>query len=533
MRRQGATPRNEDAPATRPAPAGTWPRACGAWLAAICVGVALLASAAPASAGEIVYQHGSDLWVMNENGSNQRPLITAAQLGANSLESPSLDPTSSNLSFQGTVYSSFLCSDNCPGLYSYVGGTVLRLSPAPLDCITIVDFGCGSSDGSPNVTTVNGRVVYNHSFYIDDLLGAVAGSKNEDRALNGSGEALPWTFPSEPPTGEAGEGVDAADPLEPNTIAYASSPNCYKIETDTGCEMGIVLDQNGAAMPSYVVSYDDASQQAMAFSPNGQYIADIEVGEERGIWIYTNEDINAPGDKSTWHGWWLLEDPLQDKNSNEYEHTFTSLTVTNTGEIVFDNGVNVYELPASCWASNEGFTLTSGTVAPTCGTFGQPDSQAVQLTTDGTTNSRDEHPTWTSTTMTPYVVPGSTPPPPSGGSGGSTGPTKPTVTEPVSSVTPSSNSVVSGKPLTFKVTLTTASTIKLQILRYVPASGHGRHRHKAHYVLVETLSFAGKVGLNKLAFSTKHNGHKLAGGKYEAKISAGGGIHTVSFTIKG
>ena len=88
MRRQGVTPRNEDAPAARPAVARTWPRVCGAWLAAICVGVALLASAAPASAGEIVYQHGPDLWIMNENGANQRPLITAAQLGATSSTGP-------------------------------------------------------------------------------------------------------------------------------------------------------------------------------------------------------------------------------------------------------------------------------------------------------------------------------------------------------------------------------------------------------------------------------------------------------------
>ena len=235
----------------------------------------------------------------------------------------------------------------------------------------------------------------------------------------------------------------------------------------------------------------------------------------------------------------MLADPLQDSNDggDPDQHTFDYLTITDSGQIVFDNGTNVYSLPSSCWAPDKGFTLTSTEeVKPTCGTFGEPDSQAVQLTTDGTSSSTDVHPTWTSATLTPYPVPGSTPPPSSGGSGGGgtgTGTGTPVITDEVSGLTLSSRSVPSGKSLTFKVTLKAASTIKVQILRYVPASGHGKHRHKAHYVLVETLSFAGKVGLNKLAFSTKHNGHKLAAGKYEAKISAGAGSHTVNFTIKG
>ena len=185
--------------------------------------------------------------------------------------------------------------------------------------------------------------------------------------------------------------------------------------------------------------------------------------------------------------------------------------------------------------SNKGFTLTSGSVEPTCGTFGEPDSQAVQLTTDGTTSARDEHPTWTSATLTPYPVPGSSPPPatsPTTGKGPATGPPAPLVS-PLGTVTPVASSVVSGKSLTLKVTLKAASRLKVEILRYVPASGHGRNRHKAHYVLVETLSFAGKAGLNKLAIPTKHDGHKLAPGKYEAKVLAGASSHVVSFTIKG
>jgi hypothetical protein len=516
-------------------PPTTRMRVWAMWLAALCTGVALLASATSASAGEVVYQHGSDLWVMNENGTNQRPFITAAQAGASTLTSPSLDPSSGDLSFDGTPAEG-VCSSNCPGLYSYVGTNLLRLSPAASDCITPVFFVCGSSDGEPNATTANGRVIYEHAAFYEDSLGSIGSVSYEQRALDGSGEPSPWAFPSEPGAGEGGEGFDAVDPIEPNTIAYPSNPDCYEVHTDTGCQTGILIDHYGAAKPSYVVSYDDEPQQAMAFSPNGQYIADIEVGEERGIWVYTNEDINDPANEATWHAWWVLADPLQDSNDggNPDQRTFDWVTITNTGEILFDEGVNIYELPASCWAPNKGFTLTSTlSEGPTCGTFGQPGSQAVQLTTEGTTNARDEHPTWTSAALTPYPPPSAPPsaPPSSTHSTLPTGP--PAVVSPLAGVALASSSVVSGKSLTFKVTLKSASKIKVEILRFVPASGHGTHRHKAHYVPVETLTFNGKVGLNKLAVSTKHDGHKLAPGKYEAKILAGTGSHVVSFTIKG
>ena len=513
------------------------PRACGAWLAAICAGALLLAFAAPASAGEIVYQHGPDLWVMSENGANQRPFITAAQAGASTLTSPSLDPSSGDLSFDGTPAEG-VCSANCPGLYSYVGTSLLRLSPAPSDCITPVFFVCGSSDGQPNDTTANGQVIYEHAVFDEDSLGSIGSVSYQERALNGSGEPSPWDFPSEPGAGEGGEGIDAVDPVEPNTIAYPSNPNCYEVKTDTGCQTGILIDHDGAAKPSYAVSYDDEPQQAIAFSPNGQYIADIEVGEERGIWVYTNEDINDPANEGSWHGWWVLADPLQDSNDggNPDQRTFDWVTITNTGEILLDDGVNVYELPASCWAPNKGFTLTSElSEGPTCGTFGEPSSQAVQLTTGGTTNAREEHPTWTSAALTPYQVPGSTPPssPPSSSSHGAGPSAPPTVVNQLTGVALASSSVVSGKSLKFKVTLKTASKIKVEILHFVPASGHGTHRHKAHYVPVETLRFTGTAGLNKLAVATKHDGHKLAPGTYEAKISAGTSSRVVGFTIKG
>jgi hypothetical protein len=118
---------------------------------------------------------------------------------------------------------------------------------------------------------------------------------------------------------------------------------------------------------------------------------------------------------------------------------------------------------------------------------------------------------------------------PGGGSGGGGG--KTTVDE-VRGFKLAARTVRSGKPLTFEVTLKTAARTTIEILRLVPASGHGKRRHKAHYTLVGKLAFNGKVGLNKLLVS-KLRGHKLAAAKYLAEVSAGGKPHSIAFTVRG
>jgi hypothetical protein len=74
---------------------------------------------------------------------------------------------------------------------------------------------------------------------------------------------------------------------------------------------------------------------------------------------------------------------------------------------------------------------------------------------------------------------------------------------------PTTRTVHSGETLTFDVTLKASAKITIAILRYVPASGSGNHRKRAHYALVGTLAVSGKVGLNKLRV-TKLHGHKLS-----------------------
>ncbi len=87
-----------------------------------------------------------------------------------------------------------------------------------------------------------------------------------------------------------------------------------------------------------------------------------------------------------------------------------------------------------------------------------------------------------------------------------------------------------GGAVVLAVDLTASSPIRVQVLRYVPASGHGKHRRKAHYVVVGTIAKAGVYGANTIKL-TKVAGHRLGRGTYEAEISAGGKAHTVRFSL--
>jgi hypothetical protein len=124
----------------------------------------------------------------------------------------------------------------------------------------------------------------------------------------------------------------------------------------------------------------------------------------------------------------------------------------------------------------------------------------------------------------PATTTSTTPAPP-------TTPTTPTVTDRITKLTLASRSVRSGKPVTFDVTLAAAGKVTIIIVRHVPASGHGKHRRKAHDVTIGTKTFTGKVGRDALKLTTLH-GHKLPRGSYTAKLTAGGKTHSISFTIR-
>ena len=89
-----------------------------------------------------------------------------------------------------------------------------------------------------------------------------------------------------------------------------------------------------------------------------------------------------------------------------------------------------------------------------------------------------------------------------------------------------------GRPVTFEVSLRAAAAITVEILRFRPATGHGRHRTRAHYVVVGMRRFSGKAGVNKLLIVKLHR-HKLLPASYQAEVSAGGRALRMGFTVRG
>ncbi|MGH2861179.1 MAG: hypothetical protein ACRDLT_06680, partial [Solirubrobacteraceae bacterium] len=86
------------------------------------------------------------------------------------------------------------------------------------------------------------------------------------------------------------------------------------------------------------------------------------------------------------------------------------------------------------------------------------------------------------------------------------------------------------KPVQFRLTLVVAASVRIKILRYVPASRHGKRRIKAHYATVGGLTARGRPGLNRIKL-TKLHGRWLAVGRYRAQVVAGGGAHVITFRV--
>ena len=373
-------------------------------LATIAAAVLALAPAV-ASAGQIVFvrQAGAsssetNLWVMNEDGSSQRMLLAQNQNGdaVESLNQPNLLPTGVDLAFQGaTGLPGGGCGVNCVGVYTLVGGEVRRISSPVVPCHTTVDGSCSLSDidNGPTLTD-DGRVLYLHTGtgvgvecgLFCGIYAAAGNSYIVQPVLGGAPNQWPWPINTyEPPAEEGGYAVaPVADPANPELILYAG------IE-DNGCAEAykchpLVVDN--ASGQSYIVSDDDQRQDAYTWSPNGEYIADVEGGTEPGIWVYKNAKEPSPG--TVEHAWYVMATPSSTPSGGGFTG---DLSLTNAGNIIFSSGGDVYSLAQSgCW----------GASAPEATEPEKPNctlAEAKQLTTSGL----DGDATWTESTQ-PIIV---------------------------------------------------------------------------------------------------------------------------------
>jgi hypothetical protein len=384
-------------------------------------------------AGQIVFMHGGSsqsLWVMNDNGTDQRPLITN-QDGISSPSQPSLARGSTNLAFQAsapalpTLTGPEGCGYNCVGIYSLLGGKIRRVSPPVVSCAGDTENCSTKVDNDPSMTA-DGHVVYLHagsllglplcSSYGCTTWGASSVVFLEQSDVGGdtpkqwltpsdttfAGNYQPQNYPGSNPVADPGnanliaysglqdyncQGPDSCDPL---TIDNSAGTSAYNV-TDADCDFG-----SGGCGASN-------DMNVLAFSAGGKYVL-VDISSPslaQGVWIFRNQQYAYSGgfEGSTspiyGTGWWVWEPGPGDTIGQG--GAITSDT-PGQGQIIFTFDGNIVSIPGSCWGGTPTFTTgqpVPPTIAPTCHSGG------TNLTSGGS----DTYPTWTSSTASFFPTP--------------------------------------------------------------------------------------------------------------------------------
>ena len=253
----------------------------------IATALCMVALAAPAHAGQIVYPSGSGIWVMNDDGSAKRKLVDVSQVPSmEHLGDPSVQPNGTEVAFEGRWNQAFyeqnhwgpapgMCGGNCEGIYELVNGNVSRITNAPFDCGAQP---CESQETDPRVAR-DGSVAYVFQSW-NSLLGGSGWTPIQGQsdllARDGAGaNQTRWPTACDG-TSAAGKEITDADvlavnPLIPSQIAYA---NCRETTNDGSCVVDWttaydVID-SGASPGS---AADDVTYHSLA-DPNAQCLQD-------------------------------------------------------------------------------------------------------------------------------------------------------------------------------------------------------------------------------------------------------------------
>lgn len=337
--------------------------------------VCLVAAAPGASAGTVVFTKGTDIWAMQDDGSNPRLLIpVGAAAGMSSIQQPAVAPAGTTVTFEGStkvneVHRLGLCGTfptqyscftwhygfNATGVYRWTGGaTVERLTGAPAYCWNCTD---GDQAPEPRADAAIDYAFQHCQGWLDDGTYSCTGAIKST-----SGQAYPACsdLPDDP----------SPNPANASQLAY------------TGCTSGgnsaiIVTGPNHAG--EHVVGCDDAPQEDASWSPSGGEVVDAEGGLEPGIWVYAASNTSCAGTS---------------RHAVVAPSGVTFASPRHTGSrILFEAQGEIWSVPASC---------------TTCAF----PSGATQLTSGG-----DNHaPAWTSAAL-PARIPASSGTTPGTGTG--------------------------------------------------------------------------------------------------------------------
>lgn len=330
---------------------------------------------ASAWAGQIVYGHAGEIWVMNDDGSHQHSLFGLAQVpGMTSIGDPNVFPNGGTaIAFVGETtaninQSSLNCGVNCEGIYTFTEGTVSPITGPPFPCT------CSSFSEYPH-WMANGDLQDNYDFIGNSQ------SINSVPATANAGVGTPLGVPP----AEWGGGFTlgpwgSPDPVDAaKLVSIGPEEPCYI----PGCHGGRNLYVTTGGSTHTPIGAAEWFVESPEWSSDGSRLAVLQGGEERGIWTLGPEAATPSK-----HYVFALKDPIQLGKSEPLKTTFFGVSWIGSSEIVFGAQGNIWAIPASC------------------GTEGTPcefPANATQLTTDG----HDAYPSWTSSTQ-PLVPP---PPP--------------------------------------------------------------------------------------------------------------------------
>lgn len=350
-------------------------------LAGVCAAVLLALGAAGPAQAEIVWSKNSEIWAMHDDGSAQRKLIAPVDVGMTHLRAPMPAPTGATFAYTGDTNANrftivglcgtFPYTYSCPtthygfngaGTYRWQAGTSTRLSGAPAYCTD-----CTSTTSGPT-PRADGSIVSTFMMCQGWLGG-------------GAGGGQPYTCTSaiQATSGEVYDSCsDVADavpsPVDGTRVAHV------------GCQLGgtnALVTTGPSRAGERVIGCDgDSEQQDPVWSPGGDRVLVVEGGGEPGIWSYSAQNTACfAGD---------MRHVLVAPATGQIEDP----AFLGGDRIIFTYERNLWTIPASC----DGCTFAAA---------------ATQVTTDGTADSPNADPAWTSD---PLVVPAG-----GGGSGGSGG----------------------------------------------------------------------------------------------------------------
>lgn len=300
---------------------------------------AALVAVTPAYAGQVVFDRGADLYVMNDDGSGARALATSSQVPTtDDIFYPSTGPTGTRVVFSALRSDGdpVACGSNCVSVWLLDEGSLRRLSATP-----------GRTGGNVATYSNDPELSFDGAFtFFTNSVNTLSPSRLESELAvyqNSDGAAADLD------TGCSDARNPAPRPDASDEVVYACAANrtLYR----TGADPQVAGDD----VP--IVS-DDATPRDPSFSADGNTIVDAEGGGEPGLWTISYDGT-------------LIAHLLDSAGTELSSPRFAG------GRVLFVADRNIWSVPTAC-------------AVPAC-TF---PASATQLTTSGDVGAIG----WTSST---------------------------------------------------------------------------------------------------------------------------------------